>query len=624
MSVNRDPKRLATEAERRQVYARQHGRCDECLARLDEHGFEVDHIVRHEHGGVSSLDNYRGLCPACHRNANGSPAPRIALRGWQERALADVLPPLHAGRFATLAAAPGAGKTIFATTAANRLLDAGTVERVVVFVPNLRLVEQWADAAKRLGLHLDPSPRYVTERPGYRGAIYTYQALSNPDTVAMIARDAEAKRTFVILDEVHHLGRDETGAHAAWSHAVTSIVGTYHAPRMPVLNASGTPFRSKRAETIGTCDYRRVNDDQVELVTDYAITTDKLIGDGHLRHVTVESYNAGMRVLDLRSGEVTDGAVVDLDQVEASVRTKALAELLRNEDGFITPVLGAMLDRLALQREALNGHNVKGLVVCDTVAQAQAVYELARERYPLTSHLWQIATSDQGKDAHRAIREFQDSRDLSILISIRMVTEGFDAPDISTIAYLSKVSAALTIEQMIARAMRVTDVERKVGRIPAYVLIPGEPHLVDAFRQVMVGGMRLLDVPSTPCPKCGRAAESCFCRTAIGDKVCGSCGMPHKVCQCQCRQCAGPRYRCGCPKNQMPGEARVEIEMTSDAEISGYLHNGRDTSLEAVDLIARRLTSVRELDRPGVAADIAELLATADALTIHQLRGDHA
>ena len=622
MSVNRDPKRLASESDRRQVYLRQFGKCAICENDLVD-GWQVDHVIRHADGGPSDLSNFRGLCTPCHQVAVGATAPTVQLREWQEAALAPVLAPLRAGGFATLDAAPGAGKTIFSAHVAKTLLDEDLVDRVVVLVPNLRLVEQWSDAAKRLNLYLDPSPRYVTERQGTQGAVYTYQFLSNAANVEILRRDAEATRTLFVLDEVHHLGRDDDGAHASWSHAVTSIVGTYQSPRMPVLNTSGTPFRSKTSETIGTCDYRRVDDNHIELLTDYSIRTSTLIETGHLRHVTVESYNAGMQVVDLRSGDVSSGEVVDLDQVESSVRSQVLKELLRDQDNFVEPVLNEMVTRLVLQREALNGHNVKGLVVCDTVEQARQVFETARERLPLTAHAWQLATSDQGKEAFRAIKTFQDSKEMSILVSIRMVTEGFDAPDISTIAYMSKVSAPLTIEQMIARAMRVTDVERQVGRIPAYVLMPGDPQLVDAFRQVMVGGMRLLEVDSTPCPRCSRPAESCFCRTAIGDKVCRACGQPHKICVCSCGQCGGPRYRCSCPRRQQPGQANVDVTFADDAALAGYLHNGRDASLEQVGLIANHLTSVRELDRPGVAADVLDFLTTADAMTIHQLRGDN-
>ena len=76
------------------------------------------------------------------------------LRAWQRDALAQFEASASPNFLAV--ATPGAGKTTFALTAARRALLARAIRRVVVVVPTQHLKFQWAHAAERLDLHLDP------------------------------------------------------------------------------------------------------------------------------------------------------------------------------------------------------------------------------------------------------------------------------------------------------------------------------------------------------------------------------------------------------------------------------------------------------------------------------------
>ena len=86
-------------------------------------------------------------------------ATSIRLRPWQKAALERLL---ASDRDDFLAVAtPGAGKTTFALTAAAKHLsfartDPRRVTGVVVVAPTQHLKVQWAEAAHRFGLHLDP------------------------------------------------------------------------------------------------------------------------------------------------------------------------------------------------------------------------------------------------------------------------------------------------------------------------------------------------------------------------------------------------------------------------------------------------------------------------------------
>jgi superfamily II DNA or RNA helicase len=83
-----------------------------------------------------------------------------ALRAWQQEALDAYLDKAAGGGAAArdflAVATPGAGKTTFALRVASELLERRLVEAVTVVAPTEHLKHQWADAASRVGIGLDP------------------------------------------------------------------------------------------------------------------------------------------------------------------------------------------------------------------------------------------------------------------------------------------------------------------------------------------------------------------------------------------------------------------------------------------------------------------------------------
>ncbi len=73
------------------------------------------------------------------------------------------------------AATPGAGKTTFALRLASELLRRGVIERIVVVAPTEHLKTQWADAAARASLRIDPafSNRHAAPARQYHGVAVT-------------------------------------------------------------------------------------------------------------------------------------------------------------------------------------------------------------------------------------------------------------------------------------------------------------------------------------------------------------------------------------------------------------------------------------------------------------------
>src|SRR5699024_2969997 len=127
-----------------------------------------------------------------------------ALRAWQQEALNAYL--RRQPRDFLAVATPGAGKTTFALRVAATLLAERTVAAVTVVTPTEHLKRQWAEAARRVGIDLDPDFRNAqgaTARD-FTGVAVTYaQVATHP---LLHQRRTDARRTLVILDEIHHAG----------------------------------------------------------------------------------------------------------------------------------------------------------------------------------------------------------------------------------------------------------------------------------------------------------------------------------------------------------------------------------------------------------------------------------
>lgn len=93
-------------------------------------------------------------------------------------------------------ATPGAGKTTFALTLASWLLHHHVVQQITVVAPTEHLKKQWAEAAARIGIKLDPDYSAGPVSKEYHGVATTYagcrrapHAAPQPLRAAQDARD---------------------------------------------------------------------------------------------------------------------------------------------------------------------------------------------------------------------------------------------------------------------------------------------------------------------------------------------------------------------------------------------------------------------------------------------------
>ena len=98
----------------------------------------------------------------------------MPLRAWQAEAIEKY--ESEAPDDFLVTATPGAGKTTFALALASRLWAARVIDRIIVVAPTDHLRTQWADAAVRSGLVLDPNLTNGVGRirDGAHGYVTTY------------------------------------------------------------------------------------------------------------------------------------------------------------------------------------------------------------------------------------------------------------------------------------------------------------------------------------------------------------------------------------------------------------------------------------------------------------------
>ncbi|MFT4110092.1 DEAD/DEAH box helicase, partial [Propionicimonas sp.] len=284
------------------------------------------------------------LSPAYPGRAAWGTAAR--LRAWQVEALARYN---ELGQRDFLAVAtPGAGKTTFALRVATDLLDARTIEQVIVVTPTEHLKVQWADAAAKVGLRLDPGlggSRRGRSRQ-YQGQAVTYAGVAAA-TFAYEARTANA-RTLVIFDEVHHAGDA-----LSWGEAV----GQAFALATRRLSLTGTPFRSD-ATPIPFVTYVEEADGIRRSVADYTYGYAEALRDHVVRPVVFLAYGGGMR-WKTRAG---DELAVNLGEpLTKDVTAQAWRTALDPEGDWIPAVLASADRRLTEVREAVP--DAGGLVI---------------------------------------------------------------------------------------------------------------------------------------------------------------------------------------------------------------------------------------------------------------------
>jgi superfamily II DNA or RNA helicase len=380
-----------------------------------------------------------------------SPAER-PLRAWQRSALARYL--AAAPRDFLAVATPGAGKTAFALRVAAEMLADRVIEAITVVTPTEHLKHQWSLAAAQVGIALDPDFRNSTGATSadYTGIAVTYAGIAAHPLLHR-AR-TEARRTLVVLDEVHH-----TGDARSWGEAVREAFD----PATRRLTLTGTPFRSDD-NPIPFVDYLPDGDGALRSRADHLYGYAEALADGVVRPVVFLAYS-GLSSWRTSAGEEFTARLGEPMTAEQTARAWRTA--LDPGGEWIPAVLAAAHKRL-------NGHraggmpDAGGLVIASDQTTARAYAAILAD---ITGTAPAVVLSDE-PGASARIARFATS-DEQWMVAVRMVSEGVDVPRLAVGVYATSASTPLFFAQAVGRFVR----SRRAGET-ASVFVPSVPVLL--------------------------------------------------------------------------------------------------------------------------------------------------
>ncbi len=374
-----------------------------------------------------------------------------SLRAWQTAAIEQYL--ARAPRDFLAVATPGAGKTTFALSVAAELLGRRIIDRITVVAPTEHLKLQWAEAAARAGIPIDPAFSVGKGKTSqdFVGIAVTYAGVAvNP--LALRIR-TERFKTLVILDEVHHAGDA-----LSWGEGVREAFE----PATRRLALTGTPFRSD-VNPIPFVTYASGADGVPRSVADFTYGYAHALSDHVVRPVLFMAYSGEMQWRTRAGDEIAARLGEPLTK---DLTAQALRTALDPGGSWMPAVLAAADRRLSEVRRHVP--DAAGLVIATDQDSARAYAKLLRQ---VSGEAPTVVLSDE-KTGSKKITAFTDSED-RWMVAVRMVSEGVDVPRLAVGVYATTTSTPLFFAQAVGRFVRA----RNRGET-ASIFLPSVPSLL--------------------------------------------------------------------------------------------------------------------------------------------------
>jgi superfamily II DNA or RNA helicase len=309
------------------------------------------------------------------------------------------------------------------------------IQRVVVVAPTDHLRTQWAHAAHAAGIALDPSlPNSVGPvGPDFEGYVTTYAQVAGKPLLHR--RRVEAKKTLVVLDEIHHAGDGLSWGAAAFE---------AFEPAARRLCLTGTPFRTNPLERIPFVRYAE-DGDEVRSLADHGYGYAEALADQVVRPVVFAAYTGVSRWRN-SAGEVVAASLSE--PLTREQEMQAWRTALDPRGKWVPHVIAAMDDRISHLRRA-GMPDAAGIVLASDQDDARAYAEIVRT---VTGRRPALILSDDPK-ASRKIAAFATS-DERIAVCVRMISEGVDIPRAACLAWLTAYRTPLFFAQAVGRVVR--------------------------------------------------------------------------------------------------------------------------------------------------------------------------
>lgn len=401
-------------------------------------------------------------------SAVNAPSTR-ALRGWQRRALVQYL--AAKPKDYLLVATPGAGKTTFALRIAAELLADNTVERLTIVVPTEHLKVQWAEAAGRAGIALDPRFTNSSSQNSseYNGVVITYAQVANHPMRHRVR--TENRRTLVIFDEIHHGGDAKS-----WGDGIREAFGD--ATRRLAL--TGTPFRSDDS-AIPFVTYEPDAQGFKRSQADYTYGYSDALADKVVRPVAFFAYSGEARWRD-SAGE--EHAARLGEPLSAEHTTRAWRTALDPNGEWMPAVIKAADTRLSQLRDG-GIPDAGAMIIATDQTAARAYADLLKAitgEYPTV-----VLSDDPGSSDRISQYAAGTSR---WMVAVRMVSEGVDVPRLAVGIYATSASTPLFFAQAIGRFVR-----SRAPRETASIFLPSVLNLLGLASELEVQRNHVLGKP---------------------------------------------------------------------------------------------------------------------------------
>ena len=319
------------------------------------------------------------------------------------------------------------------------------------------------------------------------GLLVSYQAAGRQQIqLRQLLDRLKGSHCLAIADEAHHLGVDPEEPDAgSWGPTFLELTAGF---RMR-LGLTGTPFR---ADNLAFCAARRLKTVVDGLVIeqirpDLCVEPRELIAAGDVRPLEFRFQDGWVE--HSREGEPDRDVSPLSGEQRKSWRARNLRRAVHLADSSsIGQQVLFRAQRKLTELRRIHG-DAAGLVIARDIQHAEAITRLLREDGKSVE-----LVHSQSPHAHERLSGFQKG-DAEWLVSIDMCAEGFDAPRLRVVVYLTTVVTRSRFIQGITRAVRLTPdltEHEPIPRHPSYIFAPADPMLMDYARSWSVAEPYLL------------------------------------------------------------------------------------------------------------------------------------
>lgn len=409
--------------------------------------------------------------------------PKLVLREWQRKGLILILDSfLKKKKNSTISdvffasAFPGSGKTTFGTIVAYILMSLGFIDFVVVISPSKNLSEiSWPGEFTTYKMELKYGHGAIKKQiKSTIGASITYGHFSSKDNVEHLKNVIKKTKTLCIIDEVHHCCDENT-----WGRSIEECFkdATYK------LLLSGTPFRTRKSEKIPFAKSilkKENGQDFYEYTYDISYSYAECLKDECSKGVIVHSADG---LVSWKEGQVKHeySFIDELKKPLANKRLKQAGAIGNDDD--------ELWFSHSLIQKAIDQTNLLRLTVpeaqCLVTAQSKEHAEKIRCKFNELGENPRFVSSEI-EESDIILKNFANNpliHENKFIISIKMLSEGTNIPNLTVLLCLGNIVTALFTIQL---ANRVTRFQKNKGMSPyAHIFIPNDSRYIEVLNDMI-------------------------------------------------------------------------------------------------------------------------------------------